>query len=117
MDRWSRKGIRLSRSSSVPGKLRSHVRRYHLPRREGGQYGLSRGAIRGEVALMTRLLWRVARSFLMVVCAPATMAAAGDAWTLVRIAGRSSIAICSRYVHPSEDSVVAAIANLGGHNS
>jgi integrase len=40
-----------------------------------------------------------------------------DAWTLARIAGHSSVAISSRYVHPSEDAVFAAFSNLGGHNS
>jgi integrase len=40
-----------------------------------------------------------------------------DAWTLARIAGHSSITISSRYVHPSEDAVLRAMANLGGHNS
>jgi integrase len=40
-----------------------------------------------------------------------------DAWTLARIAGHSSVAISSRYVHPSEDAVLTAMANLGGHNS
>src|SRR5207302_2958361 len=40
-----------------------------------------------------------------------------DAWTLARIAGHSSVAISSRYVHPSEDAVLAAISRLGGHNS
>src|SRR5262249_54596525 len=40
-----------------------------------------------------------------------------DAWTLARIAGHSSIAISSRYVHPSEDAVLNAIARLGRHNS
>jgi integrase len=38
-----------------------------------------------------------------------------DAWTLARIAGHSSIAISSRYVHPSEDAVFAAMSRLGGH--
>jgi integrase len=40
-----------------------------------------------------------------------------DAWTLARIAGHSSITISSRYVHPSEDAVLMAMSNLGGHNS
>ena len=40
-----------------------------------------------------------------------------DAWTLARIAGHSSIAISSRYVHPSEDAVLTAMANLGGHKT
>ena len=40
-----------------------------------------------------------------------------DVWTLARIAGHSSIAISSRYVHPSEDSVLTAMTRLGGHNS
>jgi integrase len=38
-----------------------------------------------------------------------------DAWTLARIAGHSSIAISSRYVHPSEDAVQNAMSRLGGH--
>ncbi len=40
-----------------------------------------------------------------------------DAWTLARIAGHSSIAISSRYVHPSEDVVLDAMAKLAGHKS
>ena len=39
-----------------------------------------------------------------------------DAWTLARIAGHSSIAMSTRYVHPSGDAVLAAMAKLGGHN-
>jgi len=38
-----------------------------------------------------------------------------DAWTLARIAGHSSVAISARYVHPSEDNVLAAVERLGGH--
>ena len=38
-----------------------------------------------------------------------------DAWTLARIAGHSSVAISSRYVHPSEDAVLAAVSRLGRH--
>jgi len=40
-----------------------------------------------------------------------------DVWTLARIAGHSSVAISARYVHPSEDSVLAAVEKLAGHNS
>ena len=41
-----------------------------------------------------------------------------DAWTLVRIAGHSSVAISARYVHPSEDAVLFAVEKLaGGHKS
>ncbi len=40
-----------------------------------------------------------------------------DAWTLARVAGHSSVAISSRYVHPSEDHVLAAMSRLGGHDS
>jgi len=36
-----------------------------------------------------------------------------DAWMLARIAGHVSIAISSRYVHPSEDAVLNAMAKLG----
>lgn len=39
-----------------------------------------------------------------------------DAWTLARIAGHSSVAMSARYVHPSEDVVLAALDRLGGHN-
>jgi integrase len=39
-----------------------------------------------------------------------------DAWTLARIAGHSSIAMSTRYVHPSGDAVLAAMTKLGGHN-
>jgi integrase len=40
-----------------------------------------------------------------------------DVWTLARIAGHSSVAISARYVHPSQDSVLAALEKLTGHNS
>jgi integrase len=40
-----------------------------------------------------------------------------DAWTLARIAGHSAIGISARYVHPSEDAVLAAMSRLGGHKS
>ena len=40
-----------------------------------------------------------------------------DVWTLARIAGHSSINISSRYVHPSDDAVLAAMSRMGGHNS
>jgi len=38
-----------------------------------------------------------------------------DAWTLARIAGHSSAAMSSRYVHPQEDTVLIAMERLGGH--
>src|SRR6202521_3417208 len=40
-----------------------------------------------------------------------------DVWTLARIAGHSSIAISTRYVHPSEDAVLDGMARPGGHDS
>ena len=40
-----------------------------------------------------------------------------DVWTLARIAGHSSIAMSSRYVHPSADKVLDAMALMGGHKS
>jgi integrase len=40
-----------------------------------------------------------------------------DVWTLARIAGHSSVAISARYVHPSEDSVLAAMDRVGGHKN
>jgi integrase len=39
-----------------------------------------------------------------------------DAWTLARIAGHSSVSMSARYVHPSEDAVLAALDKLSGHN-
>jgi integrase len=38
-----------------------------------------------------------------------------DAWTLARIAGHSNVSMSSRYVHPSEETVLSAMARLGGH--
>jgi len=38
-----------------------------------------------------------------------------DAWTLARIAGHRNVSMSSRYVHPSEDAVLTAMARLGGH--
>lgn len=35
-----------------------------------------------------------------------------NVWTLARIAGHSSIAMSARYVHPGEDAVLTAMANL-----
>jgi len=41
-----------------------------------------------------------------------------DAWTLMRIAGHSSIAMSMRYVHPGEDTIQKAFAALeGGHKT
>jgi len=37
--------------------------------------------------------------------------------TLARIARHSSIAMSYRYVHPSKDSVLDAMAMLGGHKT
>jgi integrase len=44
-------------------------------------------------------------------------ASCGDPWTLARIAGHSSIAISSRYVHPSEKSLLDAMERIGGHKN
>jgi hypothetical protein len=40
-----------------------------------------------------------------------------DAWTLARIGGHSNVSMSSRYVHPSENAVLDAMARLGGHKS
>jgi len=40
-----------------------------------------------------------------------------DVWTLARIAGHSSIAMSYRYVHPSGDRILDAMAMLGGHKT
>lgn len=38
-----------------------------------------------------------------------------DVWTLMRVAGHSSVNISSRYVHPGADAVLNALERLGGH--
>lgn len=40
-----------------------------------------------------------------------------DVWTLARIAGHNSIAMSRRYVHPSADKVLDAMALIGGHKT
>jgi integrase len=40
-----------------------------------------------------------------------------NVWTLARIAGHSSIAMSARYVHPNDDSVLDAMANLNAKQS
>jgi integrase len=40
-----------------------------------------------------------------------------DVWTLMRVAGHSSISISSRYVHPSDDAVLNAVDRMAGPNS
>ena len=40
-----------------------------------------------------------------------------DAWTLARIAGHSNVSMSSRYVHPSEDAVLTAMARLVGNKT
>jgi integrase len=40
-----------------------------------------------------------------------------DTWTLAKVAGHSSIAMSSRYVHPSTDRVLDAVYNLDGHKN
>jgi integrase len=40
-----------------------------------------------------------------------------DTWTLARVAGHSSIAMSSRYLHPSTDRVLDMVYNLGGHKT
>src|SRR4051794_28745686 len=39
-----------------------------------------------------------------------------DAWTLASLAGHSSVAMSSRYVHPSGDAAINAMSRLSGHN-
>jgi integrase len=38
-----------------------------------------------------------------------------DVWTLSRIAGHASLTMSQRYIHPSQDAVLDAMARLGGH--
>lgn len=41
--------------------------------------------------------------------------AGADAFTIMRIAGHSSITVSARYVHPSDGAMEAAFERLGGH--
>ncbi len=38
-----------------------------------------------------------------------------DVWTLSRIAGHASLIMSQRYIHPSQEAVLDAMARLGGH--
>ena len=38
-----------------------------------------------------------------------------DVWTLSQIAGHASLTMSQRYIHPSQDAVLDAMARLGGH--
>jgi integrase len=40
-----------------------------------------------------------------------------DAWTLCKIMGWSSLSVAMAYIHPSEDRVLNAFSDMGGHNS
>jgi len=40
-----------------------------------------------------------------------------DAWTLCKVMGWSSLSVAMAYIHPSEDRVLDAFSDLGGHNS
>ena len=40
-----------------------------------------------------------------------------DAWTLCKIMGWASLSVAMRYIHPSDERVLDAFSNLGGHNS
>jgi integrase len=65
---------------------------------------------RNTLTLAEVVLYRLRHTFLT------RLGEAGcNVWTLARIAGRSSIAISARYVHPSEDAVLKAMSQLGGH--
>jgi integrase len=44
-------------------------------------------------------------------------ASCGDPWKLARIAGWSSIAMSSRYVHPSQDSIIDAMERMSGQGA
>jgi integrase len=61
------------------------------------------------------------RPFVLYTCRHTFLTRLGasgcDVWTLARIAGHSSIAMSYRYVHPSEDRVLDAMAVLGGHKT
>jgi integrase len=40
-----------------------------------------------------------------------------DAWTLCKVMGWSSLSVAMRYIHPSEERVLSAFSNLGGHKN
>ena len=39
-----------------------------------------------------------------------------DAWTLCKVMGWSSLSVAMTYIHPSEDRVLDAFSDMGGHN-
>jgi integrase len=61
----------------------------------------------GEKPVVPFVLYTLRHTFLT------RLGASGcNVWTLARIAGHSSIQMSSRYVHPSEDSVISALATM-----
>lgn len=69
-----------------------------------------KAAKNGEKAMRPFVLYSLRHTFLT------RLGESGcDAWTLARIAGHSNVSMSSRYVHPSEDAVLTAMARLGGH--
>lgn len=83
-----------------PSSLRKlHIKTFQSIAKEGAQH--KRAAMRPFVLYSLRhtFLTRLGQS-------------GCDVWTLARIAGHSTIGISARYVHPSEDAVLAAMTKL-----
>src|SRR5262249_15656144 len=86
---------------------------FAAPTRSGHIEGFSLRKQHGRALLLSGVpffvLYSIRHTFLT------TLGASGcDAWTLARIAGHSSAAMSSRYVHPQEDTVLIAMERLGG---
>ncbi len=75
--------------------------------------GLQVSSVNSSLQVLRRVM-RLAGEWGVIEVAPKINM--GDAWTLARIAGHSSVAMSARYVHPSEDAVLSALDRLSGHN-
>ena len=106
-DREIAKRLRVSRMS---------VNRWRRALAAGGRAALvSKGAGGARCKLTPAQLEELAA---VLETGPGAQGWEDQCWTLARIAGHSSIAISSRYVHPSADRVLDAMALLaGGHNT
>jgi len=81
---------------------KQHARAFKILREEAAKHN--------EKAIRPFVLYNLRHTFLT------RLGESGcDAWTLARIAGHSNVSMSSRYVHPSEDAVLTAMARLGGH--
>src|ERR1700683_99323 len=118
--------ISLAKTSSLPTELFAVAWVWTAPTRSGHMESSSlkkqhRKAFKNLNDVAAKNLDRAPRPFVLYDLRHTFLTRLGesgcDAWTLARIAGHSNVSMSSRYVHPSEDSVLAAMAKLGRHKS